>query len=372
MPYPRVTHGRNELLFADDGTAYVDLISSTGAVLLGHANEAVNAHVVAQLGRLSCSWTSQVDVWDTCVEVVGAHVPGDLHLCNLYSSGTEAVEAAMRLAVHETGRPTLVGFATDNHGRSMAIQGITDLDPGIPGADHLRSIPFLPDRAEDDVLAELDALLRTRTVAAVLVEPLQGKGGGHAPSDAFQRALQDLCRSTGTLLVYDEIFTGFHRTGPCLLHTAVGVAPDVVLVGKAMANGFPAAGLLLRPGIEYHPKDPRLSSTFSGNPLACAAVIGTIREMERIGVEGRVAAIEAAFGRLAVPPGAEVRLRGAACFVDLHRPLVAAAVAQHLFAHGVLVLQRGTTVGFWPPATIPDATLAEVVELASARLEEVA
>jgi len=364
----RVTSGRNDLVFTTDGEVFIDLISSTGAVFLGHANEAINSHVVDQLGRISCSWTSVMDVQDRCKEAVARHIDENLSLYSLYSSGMEAAEAAMRIACHETKRSGIIGFSNNHHGKSVATQNITGVDRDLPLIDSFRRLPFLPDLSEHEIVGKLEAALAPGETAALFVEPMQGRGGGHMATADFYRELQRLCRSSGTLVVCDEIFTGFHRTGPCFLHPALGIEPDIVLIGKAVSNGFPAAGVLLRPGLDYHPKDFRLSSTFSDNPLACAAVLGTVAEMERIGIDDRVDHIERSLRTLAVGPSTQLRLRGAACFLELETERGATFVHDYLLEHKVLVLRRGTTVGLWPPATITDEHLAQVVCLTSEAL----
>jgi len=177
-----------------------------------------------------------------------------------------------------------------------------------------------------------------------------------------------LCKENGVLIICDEIFTGFHRTGPCFRYPALGIEPDIVLIGKAIANGFPAAGVLLDERMHYHPKDFRLASTFSDNPLACAAVVGTVSEMERIGIEARVAQIERSLARLDGGPTAQLRLHGAACFLELDSQRAAASVHDDLHRNNVLALRRGTILGFWPAATITDEHLDHVVSVANESL----
>jgi acetylornithine/succinyldiaminopimelate/putrescine aminotransferase len=361
----RVASGRNDLLFTTDGEAFIDLISSTGAVFLGHANKQVNNHIVEQLQRISCSWTSIMDVQDSCKDAVGLHLSGNLSLYSLYSSGMEATEVAVRIAFHETRRSGIIGFRNNHHGKSVAVQNITGADRDVPGIDSFRRLPFVPAVSEDRILCELEAALEHGEIAAVFVEPMLGRGGGHAATADFYRELQQLCRGSGTLVVCDEIFTGFYRTGPCFLHPTLGIEPDIVLIGKAVSNGFPAAGVLLRSGLHYHPKDFRLSSTFSDNPLACAAVLGTLAEMKRIGVGARVGRIERSLSTHGVCPSTQLRLRGAACFIELETERAAASVHDYLFDHKVLALRRGATVGLWPPATITEEHLDRVVSLTS-------
>lgn len=368
----RVRCGENDLLHTEDGRTLIDVVTSTGAVFLGHANAAVNRHVVDQMARVSSSWTAAMEVQDRCKEQVAGHVGEDLRLHSLYSSGMEAAEVALRIAFHETRRPGIIGFRNDHHGRSVATQSITGADADLPSLPGFVSLPFLPDHSEADALAALRVALEATPTAAVFVEPMQGRGGGHAAGADFHRALQGMCRDAGALVVCDEIFTGMYRTGDCFLHPALGLEPDIVLVGKALANGFPAAGVLLRTELDYHPRDFRLSSTFSDNPLACAAVVGTSSEMERIDVATRVAHIEQVLGGLRVGPTSRLRLRGAACFVELPSPMLAGRVHDHLLDHGVLALRRDAVLGLLPPATITADHLDQVVAVTNEGLEAVA
>jgi 4-aminobutyrate aminotransferase-like enzyme len=363
MTLLQVQRGENDLIFRDDGRAYIDLISSTGAVFLGHANDAINQHVIAQLGRLSCSWTSTLAIQDECKAQVGRHLDDGHRLLSLYSSGMEAAEVAMRIAFHETKRTGVIGFRNNNHGKSIATQNVTGTDADIPRFDGFRQLPFLPTCSEADILGELEREVTSTRPAAVFVEAMQARGGGYGASAAFYDDLQRICRSHDVLVVCDEIFTGFHRTGPCFRYSALGIEPDIVLIGKAMANGFPASGVVLDRRLDFHPKDFRLSSTFADNPLACAAVIGTLAEMDRIDVAGRVARIERSLHDIDAGPDAQVRLHGAACFIDLGSPGAAERVHDHLFDHQVLVLRRGSVIGFLPPATITDAHLDQVVTI---------
>jgi acetylornithine/succinyldiaminopimelate/putrescine aminotransferase len=264
------------------------------------------------------------------------------------------------MAIHRTGRTAIVGFRHNHHGKSLAVQNITGVDADLPVLDSFHPLPFIPGCTEAEVLDHVDQLLRSVHPAAVFVEPMQGRGGGHEASPAFYEELQRRCAEREILVICDEIFCGGHRTGPFLLHRRLGLRPDIVLIGKAIANGFPAAGVLLADGWDIHPKDFRFSSTFSDNPLACAAVVGTLEEMERIDVEAAVTAIEAALRGIDVEP-TQMRLRGAACFVDMPSDEAAASVHDHLFRERVLALRRGRTIGLWPPATIEPAHLHHVV-----------
>jgi 4-aminobutyrate aminotransferase-like enzyme len=361
----RVTHGTNDLVHTADGRSFIDLISSTGAVFLGHANERINSAIAAQLGLISCSWTSEMDIQDRCKAAVGAHLPSGFDLYSLYSSGAEAADVALRIAQMATGRRGAIGFRHGHHGKSLAVQNLTGLDDGLAELPGFHRIGFVPHRTEAEVLDDLRTALATGDVAAVFIEPMQGRGGGHEAGGPFHAELGRLCAEAGALVVCDEIFTGWYRTGEAVRFPAVGLEPDIVLLGKALGNGFPLSGLVLAAGLQFHPKDFRLNSTFSDNPLACAAATATVAEMERIDVRSRVARIESRFAEIAVAPGAEVRHRGAAYFVELPSDQAAAALHDHLLAAHILALRRDRVVGLWPPATITDDHLDRVVQATS-------
>ncbi len=359
----RVTHGTNDVVHTSDGRCYVDLVSSTGAVFLGHANPAVTRAISDQLGRISCSWTTECDVTDRCKEVVGRHLPDGLHLYSLFNSGTEAADVALRIACAVTGRRGAIGFRNGHHGKAVAVQQLTGSAEIVPEVVGFEPIGFLPDLSEGEILDQLDGALAGRDVAAVFIEPMQGRGCGYAASPAFHRELSSRCRAAGALVVCDEIFTGMYRTGAAVRYPALGLQPDIVHLGKALGNGFPVSAVALGSDLRFHPKDFRFSSTYSDSPLACAAVIGVVEEMERIGVAARVARIAAALASIEAPPDAEVRHVGAAYFLDLGSTRTVAAVHEQLEAAGVLALRRETVLGLMPPATITDAHLDLVVDV---------
>jgi acetylornithine/succinyldiaminopimelate/putrescine aminotransferase len=136
----------------------------------------------------------------------------------------------------------------------------------------------------------------------------------------------------------------------------------MVLVGKAMGNGFPVAGIALDRRLQYHPMDFRLNSTFWNNPLSCAAVVGTLAGMERIDIEKRVAHIERTFAGIEPHPKAELRLHGAACFIELDSPWSAAGVENHLVANRITAPRNDATITYVPAATITDEHLEHVVK----------
>ena len=191
-------------------------------------------------------------------------------------------------------------------------------------------------------------------MAAVLNEPIQGSGGGHALSPAFHQAVSRLCADHGTLLVFDEILTGFHRTGGPFMFQSLGVTPDVVLVGKAMGNGFPVSGVVVH---RRHPTVPQMlpGSTYASNPLSAAAVVATLRHMRELSLRSTVEqigdAIEAQLEQVR-ESGVALRGMGALWILEFPSDLVATAVAARALAGGVVVSPAGRWLRLLPPATI--------------------
>ena len=193
-------------------------------------------------------------------------------------------------------------------------------------------------------------------MAAVFVEPLQGSAGGHLASDGFYRSVAELTQSHGSLLVVDEIFSGFYRTGRPFLYEQFGIAPDIVLVGKAMGNGFPVSAVVVNRKHEIR-TEMLPASTFAGNPLGAAAVVGTLTAMKKQDLEPAVARIDTTMRALLAPLaefGVVVRGRGALWILEVPRRFIDPALAR-IVSGGVIVGPTASYFRLLPPVTIlPD------------------
>src|SRR5581483_5407195 len=219
-----------------------------------------------ELGRLWSAGAVPTLARDEAFSAVDAFFPSSHRLGVLYSTGMEAAEFALRVARQATGRSRVIGFSGSMHGKSMATARLGWPNPLVHLPD-VHTIPYLPDREESEILSDVRASLNAGTAAAVFLELLLGSRGGHIPSREFIEQLRCLCSDHGTFLVADEIFTGFYRTGSAFLHQEFGIVPDIVLIGKAMGNGFPVSGVVL--DRRYRIEGSMLpGSTFAGNPLA--------------------------------------------------------------------------------------------------------
>lgn len=359
-----VARGANDILITEDGREYIDLLSGSSTVFLGHANPAIARGIKAQLDVL---WNTGAvptvqgrAVWQT----VESFLPPSHRLAVLYSTGMEAVEFALRVARQVTRRKGVVGFAGCMHGKSMATAHLGWSNPLVTLPEFHR-LPYLPERTEEAVLEDVRRALATETISAVVLEPLLGSRGGYMPSPGWAQQLAGLCAERGTLLILDEIFTGFYRTGPLFLHQELGINPDILLVGKAMGNGFPVSGVVL---------DRRLpvegsmlpGSTYAGNPLAASAVIATLAEMRTMDMPGKVRDIErtirGALGGL-TERGMGLRGKGALWVIDLPPAQSMARVMARILREGVVVSTTANFIRILPAATIVPANLARACDV---------
>jgi acetylornithine/succinyldiaminopimelate/putrescine aminotransferase len=355
----RIARAENATLVDEQGREYVDLYSGFGAAWLGHGNRAVRERVSEQLERVWVTGAHETSVAIQAKAAVDAWFPPTLRTVVLYSTGMEAAELAIRIARVATGRNGLVGFAGGMHGKSLATAHLGwDNRDGLYLPDIIR-LPFVDAEEEPEILRRLDRLLAAGTIAAVFVEPIQASARGHQASPGFYRGLSERCRACRALLVFDEILTGFGRTGPRFFFSDLGFAPDIVLVGKAMGGGFPVSGVVVDRGIAIsHRMLP--SSTFSNNPLAAAAVAATLEQMRTIDLPARVAEIESIVKREleSMAAGPRLRGRGALWIVELPSEVEAAAVARRLLDRGVAVSFTSRTVRVLPAVTIEPDRLA--------------
>jgi acetylornithine/succinyldiaminopimelate/putrescine aminotransferase len=362
---PRIVRAVNDLLLAEDGRQYIDLFTAHGTTWLGHANPAIASRIAAQLDRVWLTGGLETPVLLEARDAVESWFPPSYGLATLYSTGMEAAEFAIRLARVASGRPGMVGFDRSMHGKSLATAflGWNNRDAvQLPG---FRRLAFPGRATEADVLGQLASTLATGRVGGVFVEPLQGSGGGRMASPEFYREVARLSREHGALLVFDEILTGFHRTGPAFLFQELGIAPEVVLIGKALGNGFPASAVLCDRAVAIR-REMLPGSTFSNNALACAAVSATLQQMRTLDLAALAARIEAVVLRHLSPlreRGIGVRGRGALWLLELPDDRITERAAVGIYTAGVCIGFTGRLLRVLPAATIDPANLEHACEI---------
>ncbi|MCX7938626.1 MAG: acetylornithine/succinylornithine family transaminase [Thermoflexales bacterium] len=363
--YPKrdlvIVRGKEAVLWDDQGRAYVDCVGGQGVSILGHANEAVARALAEQaLTLVSCPEIFYNDRRAAFEALLVSLLPSGMQRVYLCNSGAEAVEAAIKFARLSTGRPNIVAAVRAFHGRTMGALSATyepkyrdPFKPLVPGFVH---VPF-------NNIAALEQAVDDQT-AAVLLEPVQGEGGVHPATAAYLQAARSITEARGALLIVDEVQTGFGRTGRWFAVEHSGVVPDLMAMGKAIAGGVPMGAVGIRdtvrnlaPGVH--------GSTFGGNPLACAAGIAAIQEMQRLDVP-RLAAEKGAYfrERLAAIHAPVVReVRGLGLLIGVELRTKVAPYLRALQAEGVLALPAGLNVlRFLPPAVITYEQIDFVVE----------
>lgn len=267
--------GKGSHVYTADGSEYLDLYGGHAVISIGHAHPKYVKAVSDQVGNLGFYSNSVLNsLQEKLAERLGnasGYPDYSLFLCN---SGAEANENAIKLASFTTGRSNILAFGKAFHGRTSGAVEATD-NPAIRSpfntTDHVTFVP----------LNDFDAtrtVLESREYAAVIIEGIQGVSGIHEPSEDFLRFLSEECKKTGTLLILDEIQSGYGRTGKFFAHQHAGIRPDIITCAKGIANGFPAAAVLISP--EIPAKKGMLGTTFGGNHLACAAALAVLEVME--------------------------------------------------------------------------------------------
>jgi acetylornithine/succinyldiaminopimelate/putrescine aminotransferase len=357
----RIARAENDVFFDEEGRRYIDLFSAHGATWLGHANRDVASAVAEQLGKVWITGGLPTAQAEEAGALVDSFFPPSHGLAALYSTGMEAAEFALRMARAVTGKADVVGFDRNMHGKSLATACL-----GWPNRDDVRlpschRLPFVPERSEQQVLAQLAETLAVYPVAAVFVEPVQGSGGGHSASAGFYREVRRLCTSRGALLVFDEILTGFYRTGTAFFFSPLGFVPDLVLIGKALGSGFPVSGVIAD---RKYPVRPAMlpGSTYAGNPLAASAVLATLKVLRALDLPAKVAVIERIVQDSLGPveeSGVELRGKGALWVLEFPPgPDVESAVVS-IYQRGVCVGYTGRQLRILPAATIETGNLEE-------------
>jgi 4-aminobutyrate aminotransferase-like enzyme len=384
------TSGRGALVEDVDGNRFIDLTAAFGVALTGHANPAVAAAIAAQAARLPHGMgdVHPSDVKVALIERLAALAPLDDPRVFLASGGAESIEFALKSALLATGKPGVLAFDGAYHGLSygtLEIGGIAKFrDPWAAQLRGFGSFAPFPNRRDPASaarsLAAIEAALGDAgdPIGAVVAEPIQGRAGVVIPPDGFLRELRALCDRYGALLVLDEIYTGFGRTGTRFACEYEGVRPDVLCVGKALAGGFPLSATILTRHVAdaWAPSrgEALHTSTYLGNPMGCAAALANLDEIERLGLIARARSAEPAMAaRLerfgALPHVVDVRGRGMLWAIEFRDGAAANACVIAALQRGVIALQSGpggATVTLAPPLVIEDAQLARALDLLEA------
>ena len=271
-----IVKGEGCQVWDDQGQAYLDLYGGHAVISIGHAHPHYVQAIARQAGQLGFYSNSVINPLQAELAERLGHACGyDDYRLFLINSGAEANENALKLASFHNGRRTVVAFGKAFHGRTSAAVRVTDNPKIVAPVNEGLEVCFLP-------LNDLEAVRQTLAkgdVCAVIIEGIQGVGGVRLPDDEFLRGLRQACSDTGTVLILDEIQSGYGRSGRFFAHQYSGIRPDLITVAKGIGNGFPMSGLLISPMFEA--VYGQLGTTFGGNHLACAAALAVLDVIEQ-------------------------------------------------------------------------------------------
>lgn len=331
----------------EKGRQYLDLCAGYGSVWLGHRSAPVDRALAAQLETYAAPGYLPFGGLESAHTALEAWIPADHVVGGIYSTGMEAIEVAMRAAWAQTGRMDVAGFAGSTHGRSFLTAAIGAGEP----AAHRPFVHALPGFASpQDSVSRLRALAREAKLAAILVEPVQMSGGGYEIGARACAEVLEVAREQGSMVIFDETLTGLFRCGARSYADAMGDSPDIMVLGKGLANGFPAAAVSLRRGLAWDRERVRPGSTFWNHPLACAAIAATLGELSRGDASARVSEIEQIIRREL--GGLELRGRGAMWCLGSPQPGRQKTFADALMRDGVVVSYYERYIRLLPPLCI--------------------
>jgi acetylornithine/LysW-gamma-L-lysine aminotransferase len=344
-----------------DGRRYLDCMAGIAVASVGHGNARLAGALAEQARRLIvCPQNLGNDTRTAFVDALFRHVPAPLERVFLCNSGSEANEAALKWARAATGRRHFVAAKRGFSGRTLGVLPLT-WEPKYREPFEPLGVEATFIRYND--LDELEAAVTDRT-AAVLLEPVQGEGGIHPADEAFLRRAREVTEAHGALLVLDEIQCGVGRTGSFLASEPYGLVADMVTLAKGLAGGVPIGALLMTDAVARAMPKGGHGTTFGGNPLASAAGLAVLQEIEARGLMAHAASMgERLMGGLRALGSDRIReVRGRGLMIGVELREKAAPVIQALRDAGVLTISGGATVvRFLPPLVITAEQVDQVV-----------
>jgi 4-aminobutyrate aminotransferase / (S)-3-amino-2-methylpropionate transaminase / 5-aminovalerate transaminase len=398
-----IAEGRGATITDVDGNTFIDFTGGVGCLNVGHSHPRVVEAAQEQLAKFSHTDFTIVpyELYVTLAERLIATSPfRSPAKAAFFNAGTEAVENAIKFARSHTGRPAVIGFEGGFHGRTLLSLSLTSkthpYKAGLgPFAPEVYRVPFPNDYrgpSAEEALAALERALVTQvaaeTVAAIVIEPVQGEGGFVVAPQAFLEGVRRLCDEHGIVMVVDEVQTGFGRTGKLFAIEHYGIEPDLITVAKSIAAGLPLSGVLGKAEIMDAPGDSAIGGTYVGNPVAQAAALAVLDVFEDEGVCDQAVALgetirarmESWQGRW--PRIGDVRGLGAMLAIELVTDPAtkepdadaATAVVEAAAERGLLLLKSGiysNCIRVLTPLVLTDAELDEALGVWEEALDSV-
>ncbi len=383
-----VDHGEGSWLITKSGRRVLDLTSGIAVTPIGHAHPKVVAAVQAQVAKLShiCAGVAAYEPNIALAEALGEITPGDLDMVFFGNSGGEAIEASIKLVRQVTGRESIIVFRGGFHGRTTGAASVTTskslyrkgygaLLPEVHVAPYPYPLdcPITPahdaETCGQHSLAIIEQMLDhdvpAEQIAGILIEPVLGEGGYVAPPVSFLQGLRALATRIGALLIFDEVQTGFGRTGAWFAAQKFGVTPDVMTLAKALGGGLPLGALVAPRAIHERWRTSTHGSTFGGNPVSCASGLATLEVIRDEGLVQRAELV----GRIIVeelaplnrdPRVREIRTTGAMAAIEFTDKATSKGAIAGALDRDVLLITCGShdqVVRFIPPLNIAEDDL---------------
>ncbi len=398
-----IDHAHGAIMVDVDGNQFVDLGSGIGVVTIGHTDDAVVKAVQEQVAKLTHTLftvTPYTPYVELC-EILNRHAPGNFEKRSaLFNSGAEAVENAVKFARKFTGRGEIAVFDHAYHGRTNLTMAMnfkampynSGFGPFAPGVHHVpMSYPFRDpaeltgEQAAQRAILYMEKRVGAANLAAIVIEPIQGEGGFIVPAPGFLRTIAAWAKANGIVMVADEVQSGIARTGKWFASEyEEGFEPDLITIAKGVAGGMPISAVTGRAEIMDSSHPGGIGGTYGGNPVAAAAAVAVLKQIEAGGVlENAIRIQNLMLPRLnelkaKYPVIGDVRGRGAMLALEFVEPgtknpnsAAVDSLVKHCHQNGVLVLNAGTyanVIRFLPPLPITEAQLTDALDVLEAGL----
>lgn len=368
----KIVKGYMQYVWDDRGNRYLDCHTNYGAAFLGHCNPRIVEPIVKQLSRLiMIPYSFDNDARDRVLKDLSKILPKKLCYVFFQSTGTEAVEAALKFSRKVTKRKKIVAFESSFHGRTMGSLSVTwklkyrePYQPLIPGVvfGKFNNVEHVYNIIDDDT-------------AAVIVEPIQGEGGINVASSDFLKALRERTYETNSLLIFDEVQCGFGRTGRIWAFQHYNVEPDILTAGKAVGGGYPVSFVATCREVGENMDVGDHGTTYGGNPVACTAISAAINVLlsdnvpEQASAKGRI--LTKKFQELLDELKLDFNVKGLGLMlgIDFRRDTENEAI--RLKDHGILAIKAGETVlRFLPPYMINNEDIEHIINALEKLLTE--
>jgi len=377
-----------------DGNTFIDLGSGIAVTSVGNSAQSVveNVKEQAELFTHTCFMVTPYEKYVEVCEKLNQLTPGTHEKRSaLFNSGAEAVENAIKVARAFTKRQAVVAFEHGYHGRTNLTMALTaksmpykhSFGPFAPEIYRMpMSYPYHDNRSGEvvarEAISKMEKEIGANQIAAIIVEPIQGEGGFIVPAPGFLPAIAQFAKANGIVFIADEIQTGFCRTGAWFASEHEGLVPDLITTAKGLAGGLPLAGITGTAEMMDSVHVSGLGGTYGGNPIACAAALGSINEMEQHNLIARAKELEQIFRdgltqmQSKYPAIGDIRGKGAMMAIELINPDgspnsdLVSKVSKYCHQNGVIVLTAGTygnVIRFLPPLTISTQLLNEGLDV---------